>query len=361
MSESNVLYKRQFAILLFILTFTYKVSRLPPIVAEAVGSSGSLLIFLYMIMEVILFLIVYRFILIDGNETLKNTVTYKVIMVVLAANFLIKAVIALTGTILFSLELLFENISPYEVILALMVPVTYIAYKGIRVIGRTSEACFPVIAIVLLINFVFLKAKLVFSNNLPLLNGSFGELLTDGDKFFIWFGDLTPLIFIKLKSSRKNYVGLSMAASFLLVMIAIIIMYAMYGAASEYISNFIVKIAGYNQFANKLGRLDWTGMIIWLIMSLLFSSTYLWAFSEAIGNIVGKKKPIVFVGASMVMTALMLIPDYSEVVTFAMGEVRWLSIAANYILPLILLIMAVIKKRKNARLDLLEVQYDQIA
>lgn len=361
MSDSNVIYKRQFAILLFILTFTYKVSRLPPIVAEAVGSSGSLLIFIYMILEVILFLIVYRFILIDGNETLKNTVTYKVLMVVFAANFLIKAFIALSGTILFSLELLFENISPYEVILALMIPVTYIAYKGIRVIGRTSEACFPIIALVLLINFIFLKAKLIFSNNLPLLNGSFGELLTDGDKFFMWFGDLTPLIFVKLKSSRRNYVGLSMAASFLLVMIAIILMYAMYGPASEYISNFIVKIAGYNQFANKLGRLDWTGMIIWLIMSLLFAATYLWGFAEAVSNIAGKSKPAVFAGASMLLTALLLIPDFSEVVTFAMGGVRWLSVAANYVLPVILLIMAVIKKRKNARLDLLEVQYDQVA
>ena len=266
----NEIYTRQFAILMFILTFTYKVSRLPPLVAECVGSSGSLLIFLYMTLEVVMFFIVYRFATCGGAQKLKDNPIYKGLVAVLGVYFILKFILMYSGTVLFAMELLFENISPYEVIITLIIPVAYAAHKGLNSIARTAEICIWIVALILTVNFVFLNAQTDFSNNLPLLNGRFNELLSDGDKFFFWFGDFSPLLLVKLKPSKRNPVGFSLFVSFFAVIISIVLMYAMYGEMAQYISNFIVRTAGYNQFASKLGRLDWTGMIAWLIMSLLF-------------------------------------------------------------------------------------------
>ncbi len=345
----NEIYTRQFAILMFILTFTFKVSRLPPLVAEYAKSSGSLLVFLYMTLEVVMFFIVYRFVAENGAEKLSGNRIYKTLAAVLAANFLFKLILMYSGTILFTMELLFENISPYEIILTLIIPVAYAAYKGINSIARTAEICIWIIASVLTINLVFLNAQLDFSNNLPLLNGSFGELLTDGDKFFFWFGDFTPLLFVKLKQSKRNPVGLSLFISFIAVIFAIVIMFAMYGEVAEYISNFIVRIAGYNQFASKLGRLDWTGMIAWLIMALLFLAVYLWAFAEAGKAVVGNKKLPFFTGIIALLAVELIVYDSGEVVRFALKDIRWLAVVSNYIVPSLLLILLVYQKRKSAK------------
>ena len=76
--NDNIVYTRQFALLVFILCFTFRVSRLPPLVAEAVGSSSLFVIMLYLLAEAVHFLVVYRFVLSGGAEVIGQTALYKV-------------------------------------------------------------------------------------------------------------------------------------------------------------------------------------------------------------------------------------------------------------------------------------------
>lgn len=42
------------------------------------------------------------------------------------------------------------------------------------------------------------------SENLPFIDGEISDVLKRGDKFFMWFGDATPLLFLSIKPSRRN-------------------------------------------------------------------------------------------------------------------------------------------------------------
>lgn len=320
--------------------------------ADAVGSSGTFLISLYMVLELAAFFVIYKFILTGGTVLLENSKSkpvFKFLSAVLAANFFFKLVLMYAGTVLFTHELLFETVSPAEITLTLIIPVVYVACKGIRVISRTAEFLIWLIIAVLAVNLVFLKVFPDFSSNLPLLNGSFGDLVKAGDKFFFWFGDLTPLMFVKLKSSKRNYVKLSVFSSWVIVIFGIVLMYAFYGKAAPYVSNVIVKVASFNQFAAKLGRLDWTGMIVWLLMSLIFLSVYFWGFVQAATQVLKSRKLVWIIGVGGLLAAEIFVKDATQIVQFALTKITWLAITANYIIPLLFLIMATIEKKREAK------------
>ena len=82
----------------------------------------------------------------------------------------------------------------------------------------------------------------------------------------MWFGDATPLLFLSIKPSRRNPTSLMYGLSAGFVIIEFVLMNAIYGNASEYVVNLVVKVAGFNQFSDVLVRLDWTGLIVWLML-----------------------------------------------------------------------------------------------
>jgi Spore germination protein. len=347
--ESSVIYKRQFSLLIFVMLFTFKLSKLPSILAENVKSSGTLTVFLYLLLEAVSFAFVYAIMkkgnvdeLLDG----KSKWAYKAMLTVVFACFLLKLCLMYAGVVTFVLEQLFENISVTGIALALIVPVAYLAAKGIRVISRTTEIFIWYIAVVLVFNVIFLKVRPDFMRNLPLLNAPLPEYAAEGSKFFFWFGDFTPFMFVALKDDKKAKPwGMFLFVS-LVVVFGIALMYSMYGNSAVYIGNFIVKLASFNQFADKLGRLDWTGMIAWLIMAIIFLSVYLWALLE-VGERVIKRRRTIFVFAILTLLAVkILLPDLSKIVEFVQGKVRYLAVAVNYFVPVIIYLW-LMQRRKN--------------
>lgn len=351
MNERSVIHKRQLTILIFFMVFTFKLSKLPPLMAENVKSSGTMTVIFYLLLEAVSFAFIYAIIQKGDFDTLENGKgkwPYKLIMAVLAAGFLFKLCLMYAGTVMFVQEQLFENISITELALTLIIPVAYIAAKGIKIISRTAEICIWYIAVALLFNLVFLKAEPDFSRNLPLLNTSFSEYVTDGSKFFFWFGDLTPFLFVTLTRGGKSKPWGMLVFSSLLVAFGFSLMYAMYGNSSMYIGNFVVKIASFNQFADKLGRLDWTGMIAWLVMAIIYLGVYLWALLEAGERVFKKRKPIFAVAVLALLAVEIFVPDLSKLISFAQGDIKYLAIAVNYVVPAILFLWIMQIKKKEA-------------
>lgn len=343
------------AFLIVILSFTFKVSYLPTLVVTHVQSSGTFLMALYLVPEILMFFIIYKFINIDGIFTIEShdnigtKIVYKTIMAILMIYFICRLYLMYVGTVMFVLEVMFENILPIEIEYTLIIPILYIAYKGIRTISRTSEILTWISVAILITNYVFLKSDLNFSENFPLLNDTFKNFIKSGSLFFFWFGDFTPLIFLTLKSSKRNYVTLSLIISVAFILFAYVIMYAMYGNSATYLSNLIVKMAGFNQFGNKLGRLDWTGIIAWLIMAILYLAIYLWATIEAGVRLINKRNIVITIIIIGLILADTLVKDTSKVILFAMTDIRYLAVLSNYLLPLILLFMALQLHKNKAK------------
>ncbi|MEG1790774.1 MAG: GerAB/ArcD/ProY family transporter [Clostridia bacterium] len=352
MTTNNLIYKRQLAVLIFIMAFTFKVSRLPPLVAEHVKSSGALLIALYLVFEIIMFFIIYRIANANGLKDIEDgngkNIMYKLLMLILLLNFLFKLCLMYAGTVLFVLELLFENISTEEIALILVIPIAYLSAKGIQTISRTAEISMWYIILVLVVNFLFLKASPDFSLNLPILNDEIPVFLKKGSVFFFWFGDFTPFIFLTLKDSKRNFIKVSLTASVLLILFVFLLMFAVYGNSARYISNFIVKVASFNQFANKLGRLDWTGMIAWLVLAILYLSVYLWAVIEAGSRIFKNRKAALSLGVIVLTLVIIIVGDLNKLIDFATTEFKYLAVFCNYLVPVILLFWSMQKRKAKA-------------
>ena len=291
----NLIYTRQFALLAFATCLTFRVSRLPPLMRQAVGTNDLFVLLLYLLLDAAQFFVVYKFVATGGKEAIQDTVFYKVAGAMLFVNFFMKTFMATAGTTAFTTESLFEDIGTGSVVVALLVTTGYIAAKGIRTIGRTAEISSFLIFTVFTLNLVFLKVYLDISENLPFIDGEVLDVLKRGDKFFMWFGDATPLLFLSIKPSKRNPTSLMYGLSAGFVIIGFVLMNAIYGNASEYVVNLVVKVAGFNQFSDVLGRLDWTGIIVWLMLAVIYISTYLWASGEALKNLFKGKKNIVIV------------------------------------------------------------------
>ncbi len=357
MAEDNSIYKNQLAVLVFILTFALKMSRLPPEMAGVMGSSGTFVVSIYLLFELITFLFVYSFMKRGGLEVFdKNpSKTYKVLLVVVMVYYLVKTCLVTGGTILFVIELLFDGVSAVLICITLLIPIFYLAYKGMRTIARFSQICIWLIAFVLAFNYIFLKANPIFSQNLPLINDTIPKMFEKGSSFFLWFGDVTPLLFIKLKKERAKGTPIAVAiiAAFGLIIYGFTLLFALYGNAAPYISNFLVKVASYNQFADKLGRLDWSGIIIWMLMAMIYLAFYFWVIGE-IGSKVFKKRNLVL-SLSVVVVAIVefMLKDYQRVGEFAMSEIKYYAAFCNYVFPAIVIIWAFALKKKNAKADAL--------
>lgn len=155
MKTDNTLYNRQTAILLFILTVTFKAAALPAMVAADAGSGGLTVYAGLFAVDVLGWILIKRYIDLGGAETLDNTSKKwlkTLIMIVLTAYFALKAVLCFSGTVDFVVSYMFENIKIAEAAMVLAVPCVYIAIKGIRTMGRVAEIVIVLVLTILVFN-----------------------------------------------------------------------------------------------------------------------------------------------------------------------------------------------------------------
>jgi len=324
---------------------------LPPLMRQAVGTNNLFVLLLYLLLDAVQFFVVYKFVATGGKDAIQDTAFYKIAGAMLFVNFFMKTFMATAGTTAFTTESLFEDIGTGSIAVALLAVSGYIAAKGIRTIGRTTEISSFLVFTVFTLNLVFLKVYLDFSKNLPFIDGEFLDVIRRGDEFFMWFGDATPLLFLSIKPSRRNPTPLMYGLSVVFVIIGFVLMNAIYGDASEYVVNLVVKVASFNQFSDVLGRLDWTGLIVWLMLAVIYISVYLWASGEALKPLFkGKKNIVIVLTVIGVLAMTILKKDIRNTLDFVTGNARWYVAATNYVLPVALIVYAEIRKRKSAKL-----------
>ncbi|MDR2634441.1 MAG: spore germination protein, partial [Clostridiales bacterium] len=196
---NNEIYNRQLGAIVFIVALCFKIGVLPGLLANQVANPLPL-IFCACLLEFLMYALVIRFGGNGGMDMLekKSNVFYKIVMSVLVVYFLAKGTVLTGSLILMIEELLFDNISVYLVITILLITVTYIAVKGIKGIARMSEMLGPLIALSILVNLVFLKSRMNFANNLPVITDNFSQYIKAWGSYGAWFFDSMPFLFVTL-------------------------------------------------------------------------------------------------------------------------------------------------------------------
>ncbi|MDD4839914.1 MAG: GerAB/ArcD/ProY family transporter [Clostridia bacterium] len=350
--QKNEIYNRQFAVLIFFSALIFKLSRLPRLVSVTIGNMVLMVELVLCIIDILLFILIYYYISINGFElSQKNCpIALKILLVLLLIIFTGKFILYYSSGATFIISSLFRSIAPYIIIVTFILPIFYLAYKGIVSIARTAEIFFILVIALLFFDYTFLHGEMDFDRLKPLFTMSVGDFTVNMNSFGLWIGDLLPFLFIKMKKHKFPYVALAVPVTYGFIILNIIISIAIFGGALFLIENILVIIPTFNEFASTLGKLEWAGLIPWFIMIVIYLSCLLWGCFE-IGEFLFRKRTVfagIYVGAIIIF--LLSVKSMQYVIN--MATTQFVSIAfwcGNSILPLALLLVAIISKRKNEK------------
>lgn len=291
LTENNVLYNSQVGALIFMCGIVFKVSSLPGLLSQSLHSST---FWAYLIMsgfDIICLALIYGFMTRDGDSFLvkEKSKSYKIANLLMLFYLMFKGVIYFSYFIIFIVVELFAGIAPTTVIFILLMPMIYLAYKGVTAMARTAELFLLPFLVLIVLNFIMIQSDIDFGRNLPFLTMEPDKFMKTNLSFGLWVGDLLPLVYVKVKQKKFPHVPVSIGFSYAIVNITILVGVALYGAALPYVSNLFIRLSAFNLLALEIGRVEWALLIIVATMAFLESSLIFWGIGEAGKRIFGKR------------------------------------------------------------------------
>lgn len=345
----GTLYNSQIAAVIFTCAIVFKLSSLPGVVAKTMYS-GTVWLYLFMTaFELICFCMIYSFMRMNGDSLLTsvNSKAYKAVLFVSMLYITLKAVFYYAFTIINLTIELFTGVASYLVIIAFLVPIIYLGLKGIKSIARSAEILAPLLLGAIILNLVFLKSDLEFDRNLPLEAMPAADFFINGLRYGQWVGDMLPLMFIKPQNKKLPYIGMSVAAVAVIINVTAMLGVAMYGDALPYVSNLLIRLAGFNQLSMEIGRMEWTSLFTVITMAIFTLSYYFWAVTACSERIFGSRKVVQIAFPLLLIIITFAVPSAQSVADFAVGDIGYALFALAFLLPASLLILLYFTKRSH--------------
>jgi len=274
------------------------------------------------------------------------------ILILFLINWILKLILMYAGAVLFASEQLFEHSSTLVIVVCLSATICYITAKDYNAIGRTAEIFIIPIIIILIVNLVFIKTDIEFEKNFPILTDNFFILVKSAFKYSLWFGDMTPFIFVIVKELKVKNILIMAGVLLSFIFISYFLMNAIYGNAVQYLENFIVKIAGLNAFSEVIGRLEWTGILAWINISVLYLSILLNAVVEVISRYTKHRIAVILIFITVMSVYEIVFRSTKYVRNFVVTYYSVYAAFTNWILPFILLFVSygmIYKKYRGAK------------
>lgn len=294
-SQINKVYEEQFLLLAFITIVTFKVVMLPQYFVKAAGNNGYMIMAFLIIVEIMMMAVVYG---ITKNGSLLQLDVPKwlkaIFAVLVFSSSLIKSTVLGSEGVAYISTSIYDNVSWIFITLALIGTCCYLAHKGGKVIARTSQIFFWIMAFALVFFAIFSNVNFNVLNLMPFKIS--GELAVAGDKYLMWFGDFTPMLFLSVCKSpnRKKYrVAIWTVAAILGVIVCtvgiMILFICTFGEAGQIIGNAFINISSLNKISFMIGSADLPTVLAWLVMCVTKFSLLLFAMIECAKFFFGNK------------------------------------------------------------------------
>lgn len=352
--KQNEIYNRQLGLLLFCAITAFNLTRLPRIIVNTIGNMVLLTNVILALADIIFFTVGYIFITMYGYDLIKKH--YKVPLIIIliptCGLLLMKFSLFFASSLTYITTSLFRSVPPYLIIITFFAPIFYMAFKGIVPLARTAGTFFWVTLALIVFDLVFIDARLNFRRLLPLLTKDPLSYIGDLGRFGIYTCEILPFLFIKVKKQRLPYVGISIGFTYSLVIIIDILTVVIFGYAVFSIENAFASLSIFNEFSATLGKLDWVGIVPWLIMVTIAMSVLLWAVFE-IGEFFFKKRTVGIVVFSIPLLILFLAVGTMEQIidlfaNFTVGYAFWIG---SLCIPLSMLILGILAKKKETKMQ----------
>ena len=356
------LNKKQAIVLVILCTLSNKVQRLPSLLATNLGRHGWL-VFLIMGGIDLLFLIIALWF----NYLAKNKTTYeicknaggsffaKAIFVLFAIYFFVESLLPFEAVHDLFANILFDHLSWSVYSLILVATVLFLASRGLRNIGRTSEIFFYIIVLSFIVLIGLGTNTTNLNRILPFADVNLSLTLKSCFDYNLWFGDfLVIYIFVgKIKNCDKKFnilAIISFAVYVLVVSFTYMVFYGLYEHLSPDRNSLISSISQFALLDLDIGRVDWFLVLFFQIDTIIASAFYLYASGYAIAKVFNIKKYIYvlvpLVGA-LYFVDIFLFSSIQVVAKNIALVTRFLGLFMIFVLPFILLIVCFVSKKKD--------------
>lgn len=351
---NNKIYTEQFLLLAFISLITFKVVMLPQYLVKTAGSQSYMTMFFMIAIEIMMLCVVYgitkngSILQLDIPKWLKG-----IFAILVFSSSLIKSTVLGSEGVSYISTSLYANVSWSFVMLALMIVCLYLAHKGGKVLGRTVQIFFWILIFALVFYAVFSNSNFDIINLMPYKISP--ELAVAGDKYLMWFGDFTPLLFMSVqpspnrkKSTLAIWIAIAVIAALICTVGLMIEFICIFGASGEIVGNAFLNVSSLNKISFMIGSVDLPTVISWLIMCVIKFSLLLFAMAECAKFFFGNKA-LVSLACGIIVYAIVVygIGNLKACYNLATGWLRYFVLAAEFGVTFVAYIAMRVSQKRN--------------
>ncbi len=304
------IYPEQFLLLAFISIMTFKVVMLAQYLVSEAGNEAYIAMTVMISIEIMMCALVYGIISYGSlpRLDLPKGIRYVLALLLFVTSMAKCALLASEGVSYVSTTI-YDNVRWSYVCLALMLVCCYLAYKGGKVIARTAQILFWLMALSFAFHVVFAKTDLQFVNLLPLEFSA--DIAVACDKYLVWFGDYSCLLFLSVSKSPNAkgkrlavWTALAIIGTFVCAVGLMVIFVCVFGDSGAIVGNAFLNVSSLNKIAFMIGSMDLPTVCSWVVMCTIRLSLLLYAGKECLKIFFGEKW---WLSAVCALTAYLLI------------------------------------------------------
>ena len=347
----------QTGIFIFIIIFANKVLLLPSLLYRDANVEG---IFCYLILFLLEIGLIFLFIVLKSKfpnvsfaslvKEKFGIVTLKIIYFLLIIFFFCKLILIYNVTYIFFKDLIYKENDTIIFLVCFLPIINYLAFVGLRVLGRTCQLFFPLILIIALfcviISFIGISSTPLFyqSNVSEVLISSLKHISSFGDVIFLYL--FMDKIDYK-KGDGKKLVFFALSAMILIILMAIAF-YFSYTYTSFMHQYAIFEVMGNIKDYGGLGRIDVIAVILIIFLTYFQMGIYLKCFTESFNVLLPKlhkQYALITFDILFVIIVELIIRNLERTILYGESILPYLSIISFVIIPLCSIIFLIIKRR----------------
>ncbi|MDR2090848.1 MAG: spore germination protein [Clostridiales bacterium] len=349
----NVVYRRQFAVLIFFAGVVFKIAFLPAYITEGIQNDNLLLILSYLIFDLALLALVFHIVKTRAIESLPKNFKSG-IMLILFVFFAVKFAVMAGEAAFCVADNLFEESYLLFIIASICGLTGYIAVKGSGVLARLGEIFIVFTVICLVLNLITAESEVDFRYNFPLFRSDASEFFYTFDKFYMFTGDFLPLIVFTFKESeKKSKLPFIFAASAVLTVVGhYVFLNAIFKSGAAAADNLIVNLGAFNVGNVLIGKADALSLGVWFIMAAVNLSLTLLAATEVSSHFLRERRLGAAIAAAFaVFMCVFVFKNARALYEFTTGAVRYFMLTAEILVPVSVLAAYKIDKKNKKNGD----------
>ena len=358
------LSRRQALLIFLICTISSKLQLLPCLLSGAVGKDLWIILLFGGCIDIF-----FLFLTILINKICPNTTIHdmlrnsfgKVFSFIVGALLLIYLII--TATLPYEAvrdvfaSNLFDSI-PWQIFsLFLLFCVGYLAFSGIKTLGRTAEL-YHGILFFCVVGLVILGAiHSDFSQVLPIGQSTIPKMLQTYVSHSLWFGDYM-IFFVLIGRIKDEKTGLKFkdlllfAAVMVFYAVAYIAFYGLYTITAATQTSLLSSISAFSMLNLDIGRIDWFLVLLSQIASVISCCTYISCAADCLFQLSRKKNYTVCVilcSIFLYASDLFFFKNIEQGIVFYTKYTGSICLIIQTAIPIICLVAAIIVHKKKRR------------